>query len=119
MSKSGFPPREEKGNVGTKKEVKTKMPMTLPSWKKARISKRLENRKRLQKFVVVAGKTRGKCGRIMSSHRKITNARDSAKKLKKEGYSGCIWQRTKREKAGARLSFAKKGQEYWLGKELF
>lgn len=104
----------ERRNAGTKP-----MPMTLPSWKKARIAKRLENRKRLQKYVVVAGKTKGKCGKIMSSHRKIKNAREYAKELKQRGYSGCIWQRTKREKAGARLSFAKKGQEYWLGKYTF
>lgn len=74
---------------------------------------------RLQKFVVVGGKKAGKVGRVLSTHRKMKCAKASAKKHRRKGYHGAIWQRTKREKAGARLSFAKKGKEHWLGKGSF
>jgi len=76
-------------------------------------------RKRLQKYVVVGGKKAGKKGRILSTHRNYKNAKQSASKFFLKGYHGAVWQRTKREKAGARLSFAKKGKEHWLGKMTF
>lgn len=51
--------------------------------------------KKLPKYTVVGGIEKGKCGRILSKHRTLKSARQSAKRYAKKGYSGAIQRRQK------------------------